>query len=108
MGTSMASVAAARAAIKDQEFLMSSVKKNAEARQVLYSAFDNWGVKYNRSSTNFVYVNESHFVPNVVDKLQQQNVLITKWPIMKGHIRISLGTPDQMQQFTSIMEGFLT
>ena len=107
MGTSMASVVAARAAIQDQDFLKAGIKKNEEARQILYSAFDKWGVAYNKSSTNFVYANETHFVSNVVDELRKQDVLITKWPIMKGHIRISLGTPDQMRSFVSIMEGFL-
>lgn len=107
MGTSVASVAGAMAALDDTGFIKMCVAKNEEGRQILYDAFDSWGVKYNKSSTNFVYVRAEHFVPDVVDKLKERDILITKWPTMKNHIRISIGKPDQMNAFVNIIKNFL-
>ena len=107
MGLTMASTVMARTALEDQDFIKSGVKKNDQARQIVYSAFDKWGVQHSQSSTNFIYAREEHFVKDVVGKLRQRNVLITKWPIMKDHIRISLGTPDDMHAFVNIMGEYL-
>jgi len=108
MSTGIASVAGALAALEDPGFIKMCVKENAKGRQILYDAFDRWGVKYNKSSTNFVYAREEHFVPDVIDKLREQNVMITKWPIMKDNIRISIAKPEHMSQFVQIVEQFLS
>ncbi|RLD22716.1 MAG: hypothetical protein DRI69_00210 [Bacteroidetes bacterium] len=108
MATSVASVAGALAALEDPGFIKMCVTENAKGRQILYDAFDQWKVAYNKSSTNFVYARAEHFVPDVVEKLSEQNVMITKWPIMKNHIRISIGKPEHMSQFVQIVESFLS
>lgn len=107
MATSVASVAGALAALEDPGFIKMCVTENAKGRQILYDAFDQWEVAYNKSSTNFVYARAEHFAPNVVDKLREQNVMITKWPIMKNNIRISIGKPEDMSQFVKIVEPFV-
>ncbi len=94
-------------ALGDQEFIQEGVARNQESREIVYSAFDRWNVKYNNSSTNFIYARSEHFDADVVSKLAEQNVLITKWPTMKDHIRISMGKPKEMERFVKMIEGYL-
>lgn len=104
----IAPVTAAMAALADSSFLESCLAKNQEGRNLVFQAFDSWGVNYNSSSTNFVYARSDRFVENVVAKLKEEKVLITQWPdIMSGHIRVSIGKKEEMQQFVSSIEKYL-
>lgn len=107
MSLTMPSVLGAHAAISDQEFITNGVEKNMQSRQIVYNAFDKWGVKYNMSSTNFIYARSEHFDPKVVTKLAEENVLITKWPTMADHIRISMGKPKEMERFVEVIGNYL-
>ncbi len=98
---------AARAALFDTAFLKMCIEKNEEGRDIIYKAFYKWGVKYNISSTNFIYARHDRFDKDVVDKLEERGILITKWPDMTDHIRISIGKPDEMRQFVGVVEEFL-
>lgn len=98
---------AASAALDDPDFLTMCVKKNEEGRNIVYKAFYKWGVKYNISSTNFIYARHDRFDRDVVDKLEERGILITKWPDMTEHIRISIGKPEEMKQFVGVVEEFL-
>ncbi len=107
MSLTMPSVVGAHAAIGDQAFIRDGVEKNKQSRKIVYDAFDKWGVKYSMSSTNFIYARSEHFDPDVVTKLAKRNVLITKWPTMTEHIRISMGKPKEMERFVEVIGGYL-
>lgn len=95
----VASVHGAMAAMKDQEHLQFCLRKNEEGRQIMYQAFDKWEVPYSPSSTNFIYAKADRFHAELLARLKTQNILITQWPIMEDHIRISIGKPDEMHRF---------
>ena len=99
-------LAAADAVLDDQEFVSMSIQKNMEGRQIVYTAFDDWGVKYNPSSTNFIYARDEYFDKNVVAYLEAVGILITKWPDMKKQIRISIGKPADMRTFVDAIHDF--
>ena len=107
LSTGVAPVAAALASYKDNDFLDMCISKNEEGRQIVYNAMDQWGIGYSHSSTNFIYVESARFQNNVVTNLRKENVLITKWPDMKNHIRISIGKPKEMQIFVKSIEQYL-
>lgn len=98
---------AASASLDDPDFLNMCVRRNEEGRDIVYQAFYKWGVKYNISSTNFIYARQERFDKNVVDKLEDRGILITKWPDMTDHIRISIGKPEEMRRFVGVVEEFL-
>ena len=100
-------VASALVSMDDQEFVSKCVQETKKGRKIVYTAFDKWGVEYAQSATNFVYAKSRHFVPDVVDQLKSNHILITKWPDMKEHIRISIQTPDEMSQFVHVVEKYL-
>ncbi len=107
LSAGVASVSAAFAALNDSSFLEMCVEKNKEGKRIVYDAFDKWGVQCNRSSTNFLYARSRHFHADVINKMRAEKILLTKWPDMKDHIRISIGKPEQMEQFVSKVEKYL-
>ena len=104
---SSVTVSAAIASLDDQAFIDNCVMSNQQGRDIVYTAFDNWGVEYADSATNFIYTKSNRFDPNVVAKLKKENILITKWGTMTDHIRISIQTPSEMQTFVDRVEQFL-
>lgn len=107
LSTGWPALVAASATMDDQSFIDMCVKKNNEGKQIVYDAFDDWGVKYCPSSTNFIYARHEHFEKNVVDYLEARGILITKWPDMTDHIRISISKPDHMRTFVEVVKDFL-
>lgn len=107
ISTGWSPLVAAKATLADTNFIATCVQKNEEGRKIVYQAFDKWGVTYNPSSTNFIYAQSKLFVKDVVPKLKEQNILITKWPSMVNHIRISISEPEHMRQFVQTVEQFL-
>ena len=105
--TGWPALVAAKATMEDVDFMAKGVQKNQEGRDLVYRAFDKWGVAYSPSATNFLYVESKYFVPDVREKLKAKNILITKWPDMVDHIRISISEPAHMSQFVEVVETFL-
>ena len=105
--TGWPALVAAKATMEDTDFINNCIQKNQEGREIVYQAFNKWGVGYSPSSTNFLYVESKNFVPDVRAKLKEENILITKWPDMDDHIRISISEPKHMSQFVEVVEQFL-
>lgn len=107
LSTGWPPLVAANATLDDDSFLKMCVMKNSEGRSIVYKAFDSWEVKYNKSSTNFIYARHDRFDKEVVAKMKDRGILITKWPDMHQHIRISIGTPAEMGKFIEVVKDFL-
>lgn len=105
--TGWPALVAAKATMEDIDFMTNGIQKNQEGRDILYKAFDKWGVAYSPSATNFLYVESKYFVSDVRAKLKTENILITKWPDMVDHIRVSISEPSHMSQFVEVVEHFL-
>jgi histidinol-phosphate aminotransferase len=107
LAAGLAPLVAAQAALADEAFLQMAVAKNAEGRQIVGAAFSDWGVSYAPSATSFIYARDEAFVPEVVQRLRQDNILITKWGTMTDHIRISIGKPAEMNRFVETVQQYL-
>ncbi len=99
ISTGIAAVTGATHALDDQQHLQYCVAQNAKGREILYRAFDEWGISYARSSTNFTYIRSEGFDPAIVSKMKDEGILITKWPDMTQHIRVSIAKPEDMEVF---------
>ena len=56
------------------------------------------------SDTNFVMVEIGRPVPPVIDALKQRGFLVGRlFPSMATHLRISLGTEEQMARFQPVL-----
>ena len=58
--TGWPALVAARATMEDKAFMINGIQKNQEGRDIVYQAFDKWGVAYSPSSTNFLYVESKY------------------------------------------------
>lgn len=101
-------LAAAQAALDDRAFVTTSRRQNTEARTRLRAYLDTLGLYAADSHANFVWVDLGRPARPVYQALADQNVLIgrpgtaeTPW------VRISLGTPDEMDRFGSILTALL-
>lgn len=109
MVTSMPSVVGATAALSDSDFISKCIQKNEAGRQILYKAFDNWGITYSHSATNFVYTTALHrFQKGFIPSLRAEKIQISQWGFMNyDYARISISTPADMQEFTERVEKYL-
>ena len=107
LSAGVAPIAAALASYHDHDYLNMCVNKNEEGRRIVYNSLDKWNIPYSNSSTNFIYLESAKFDQNVVAKLRDENVLITKWPDMNDHIRISIGKTEEMEVFVQKIKKHL-
>jgi len=107
--TGITSVEAALSALSDQAHLNMVVGQNRLGREILYKACEKWGVKIMPSSTNFCYLEDRMFISDVRKSLaDHDDILITKWPSMQDHIRISIGKTEWMEELVKSMDKYVT
>lgn len=101
------SLHAAIAAADDQQFVMKCKEENKKMRQLVYEAFNSWGVKYIPSQTNFIYFETRRFKEGLVKLLEKNQVLIRDYGDQPGYARVSLGTQGQMETFIEKAKLFI-
>jgi len=98
--TNMYAIEAAKAALADDEFYKFSVAKNMEAKNYLYSLFDDLNLNYIKSHTNFVFFKTGRNINGLIDDMKNENVLIGRpFPPMYDWARISTGTIEESKLF---------
>ncbi|NND32513.1 MAG: histidinol-phosphate aminotransferase family protein [Saprospiraceae bacterium] len=100
------SLYAALAAADDQTFVEMCKKENSKAKDLIYEAFDSWGVSYIPSHTSFIYFETKNFQPELVATLDKHRISIREYDDQPGYARVSMGTIEQVRQFTSTIRQF--
>jgi histidinol-phosphate aminotransferase len=99
-GVSVVSAKAAAAALDDSGYVLLSAKRNADDRQEFMNRVNGFMIRALDSQANFVMVNPMRPADQVIEHLKKNNVFIgSPIPAMRNYIRISLGTPTEMQEF---------
>lgn len=97
---SVASVAAAEAALGDTQQIDKVVNANEAQRAAFYSEMKSAGFESIPSQANFVMVNIRTEVSPVIDEFWKKKILVGRdFPPMTRFLRVSLGTDDEMKQF---------
>lgn len=90
----------AMVSMDDSAFYSKAVQRNAADRDEFMRQAAARKIQAIPSATNFVMMNANRPVRWMIDYFQGKNVLIGRpFPPMDTYVRISLGTPPQMQQF---------
>jgi len=111
--TSSLAQAAARAALKDQAFVQKCRELNREGLKQLTDQFDEWGLDYYPSQTNFVLVNLKQDSDEVFRKLLSQGIIVRSGKALgfPGYQRITVGSAEQnakiLQALQEIVAGAL-
>jgi histidinol-phosphate aminotransferase len=102
---SIISAKAAAAALEDDDYARFAAKRNADDRQEFVNQCNARMLRCLDSHTNFVLVNPMRPVPGIIDHLKKNNVVIGPIvPEMDKYMRVSLGTPMELQEFWRVMD----
>jgi len=100
----VAAIVAATASIKDQARLEREKARNTEARQYTIDWFSRAGFTGTDSQTNFVFMDIKRPAKGFRDACREQGVLVARDfpPFEKSHVRISVGTLDEMKRAAEV------
>lgn len=105
---SAASASAAIACLKDEGFEAFSREKIIEGRNMVNKAFDEWGVQYLPSATNFIFFKNEKFNMDPVKALAEENIFIRTYDYTPGWSRVSIGTVEEMEVFVNSAAKYIT
>ncbi|MFO7994201.1 MAG: histidinol-phosphate transaminase [Marinobacter sp.] len=92
---------AATAVLSDESYLQRSRQVNTEGMKQLESAFEQMGLNYIPSAGNFIAVDVGDWANDVNRLLLDQGVIVR--PVggygMPGHLRVSIGLPEENDRF---------
>lgn len=102
-------IVAAKASLGDDDFMKMSRDKNAEARTHLEGYLKKKGFSHGISHTNFMFFPAPMDGKTILSKMQQKKILMRIWDYQdKEWCRVSIGTLDQMKQFTAAFEEVIS
>lgn len=96
---------AASAALSDTEYVTMSVKRNADDRQEFLNQANARMLRVIDSHANFVMLNVDRPARETVEYFKKNGVLVAPpIPLLDKYIRVSLGTPAEMQTFWHVWD----
>jgi histidinol-phosphate aminotransferase len=102
---SVVSARAASAGLDDADHVRLGVKRNTDDRQEFMNQVNARMLRAIDSQTNFAMVNPMRPPDEVIAHLKKHNILIgPKYPVLEKYIRVSLGTPQEMQEFWRVWD----
>ena len=104
-------IAAATAAIKDQEYFKETVGKVKEQRKQLTRQLRKLGLKVPDSSANFVLAQSMDYqAGDIYDKLVERNIYVRYFdqPSLEDKLRITVGTAEQNEKLLSALKEILS
>ena len=102
---SVVSARAASAALDDLDYVRLGIKRNTDDRQEFMNQVNARMLRAIDSQTNFVMMNPMRPPDEVISHLKKHNILIgPKYPVLDKYIRVSLGTPAEMQEFWRVWD----
>lgn len=105
--TNTAGAAAAIASLKDKQFIAYSLKSNNLSRKIVEQALNDLGLEYAPSQANFIFHKVKGDVKTYKQRMQEANIMVGReFPPVVGWNRLTLGTPEEMEQFVLVLKEF--
>ena len=106
-------LAAASASLKDARLVPERKRINTEVRTSVFAWLDHNGYSYVPSQSNCFMLETKRPGKEVIEAMARQNVHIGRiWPVWPTHVRITVGSGPEMDQFQSalkkVMAGAVT
>jgi histidinol-phosphate aminotransferase len=93
-------LAAARASVGDTKHVDDGRKRNHDTKAGVIAELDRLGYKTIPSETNFIMVDIHRDVKPVIARLRENRVQVGRlFAAMPHHLRVTIGTPEQMTKF---------
>lgn len=101
----MLATVAARAAVKDRDYIARYVGEILAARELAYFGLDKLNIPYFMSQANFVLFKAGDHAIPIRDALRERGVLIRDRSYeIPGCVRVTIGTREQVQRFLTELE----
>ena len=102
-------LAGARASLLDTAHVESGRKRNTQTRQEVVSALTKLGYEVVPSQANFIMVKIRKNVKPVILSMREHGVHVGRlFPALPDHLRVTIGTPEEMQTFLSAFRTVMT
>jgi histidinol-phosphate aminotransferase len=101
-------VAAAMAAIEDKAYMNAYVDEVIENREQFVEEIEKLGFQAIRSRANFILIHFGEWTGKVKSALAEQKILVRERSDLKGFLRFTIGTKEQMQRVLAILQSFCT
>lgn len=98
-------IAAAKASLKDKEFLQASWENNRDGKEYLTKELTMLGWKVWPSQSSFLHVTETGMEPAVIAKEMEKRGIIIRGNL--GSLRISIGTMEQNKKMVAAFRDML-
>lgn len=103
-------VVAANASLKDASLVPERKQINSATRERVFDWLRTNGYPFIPSQSNCFMLNTQRDGKQVIEAMRQQNVYVGRiWPIMPTYVRVTVGTPAEMDQFQTafahVMKG---
>ena len=92
----------ALAALSDRKHVEKSVAVNNEGKQYLYQSFQQLGISYIPTETNFILFETAHDGKDLYAALMKQGVIIR--PMGGKRLRVTIGLPEENKRFVAELE----
>lgn len=100
---------AARAAVRDREFVQQYVAEVLKARELACKGFERLGIRYFPSQANFVLFFAGDRAVPIRDALRERGVLVRDRSYeIPGCVRVTIGTQAQIERFLAELEKLWT
>ncbi len=107
--TNILAIAAAKEALKDDEFYKFSILQAAEGKKNIYKTLDNLGLEYIKSHTNFVFFKSGRPIDALIEDMKKENVQIGRpFPPFYEWARISTGKIEEVEQFAKALKKVMS
>lgn len=107
--TNAAGAVAALASLEDKMFLTISHTSIETSRKIVTNALDKLNLEYLPSQANFIFHKVPGDVKTYQDRMKEYHVFVGReFPPATGWNRLTLGTPEEMTTFVSVLNEFRT
>lgn len=102
-------LAAAAASLRDPQLVPERKRINAEIRASVFAWLDRNGYSYIPSESNCFMLDAKRPGKEMIEAMAKQNVHIGRiWPVWPTHVRITIGTAPEMDQFQTALKKVMT
>lgn len=97
-------------AVKDREYFENTVRRIIETREWTKAQLKNFGFTFTDSKSNFLFAtHEKVPAQQIFDELRKRKIYVRHWnkPRIENYLRITIGTPEQMEKLCEALEEIL-
>ena len=97
-------------AVKDREYFENTVRRIIETREWTKVQLKNLGFTFTDSKSNFLFAaHEKVPAQQIFDELRKRKIYVRHWnkPRIENYLRITIGTPEQMEKLCEALEEIL-